>query len=81
MKNVKTYKGRILSIDRLPSSTNGNARFSVTIAADGNVTTVRTSVDSGWADNVKNLREGDLVTIEAGIHFGHLTIDSIERVI
>jgi hypothetical protein len=72
MKNRTHHTGHLCIIKRLPQSTNGNARFMVTV--DG--WHCRTGVDSGVVDDVKNM-EGKVVDAVIGTHYGVPTLDSL----
>jgi hypothetical protein len=72
MKNLTRHTGLLRIIKRLPQSTNGNARFLVTV--DG--WTCCTAVDSSIADDVKNFRD-KVVEAVIGTHYGKATLDSL----
>ena len=64
---IVEFVGQISRIERLPSSKNGNPRFSFTLRASttGIAFYMRTQVDASCAYDVLNLRNGDEVTVRA----------------
>lgn len=77
MKNVMTYSGQVLRIERLASSVNGNPRFAYTVGnpGTGNQVTACTTPDSSYG--YMTVREGDRVRMSVGEHYGRLQIDAI----
>ena len=74
MKNKSAMFGVLHVLKRLPSSTNGNPRYMLRI---DNVVFV-TAPDSGLAYRIPNF-DGKNVKAELGMHYGKLTVDSIEE--
>lgn len=85
MKNVKTYTGRVVITGRLPSSVNGNPRFT------GYVETVEKAFQHAWVKRVEFVTavdsmigyaiqnyDGKNCTVEIGSHYKKPTIHSIE---
>jgi hypothetical protein len=72
MKNRTRHTGRLNIIERLPQSTNGNARFLLEV--DG--WTCRTAVDSSIANDVKNF-DGKRVDAIIGTHYGMATLSDV----
>ena len=73
MKNITRHTGVITNIKRLPSSVNGNPRYS--FQCDGY--TIKTAVDSMHGYAITNY-ENKEVTITVGTHYGTLTLNTIE---
>ena len=74
MKNKSAMFGVLRVLKRLPSSTNGNPRYMLRIDSVMFVT----APDSGLAYRITNF-DGKSVKAELGMHYGKLTIDSIEE--
>jgi hypothetical protein len=73
MKNITRHKGVITNIKRLPSSVNGNPRYS--FECDGY--TIKTAVDSMHGYGITNYGDKE-VTLTVGLHYGSLTLNTIE---
>jgi hypothetical protein len=74
MKNITRHTGVITNIKRLPSSVNGNPRYS--FQCDGH--TIKTAVDSMHGYAITNY-ENKEVTITVGTHYGSLTLNTIKE--
>ena len=74
MKNITRHTGKLTNIKRLPSSVNGNPRYSFYIAG----VNARTAVDSPHGYSLTNY-ENKIVTVTVGTHYGHTTLNSIEK--
>ena len=72
MKNPARHVGTCRIVCRLPSSTNGNPRWLLTIAGK----TCRTSVDSSLGYAIQNY-DGLPVNAIIGTHYGLSTLDTI----
>jgi hypothetical protein len=73
MKYLTRHTGLLSITHRMSQSTNGNARFMVTV--DG--WHCRTGVDSDVADDVKNMHGKQVVAV-IGTHYGVATLASVE---
>lgn len=72
----RTITGKLVALDRMKNSINGNARFSATlIDSRGYSVTVQTKPDSCYANDLQNL-EGKWITFEAKLYRGKLTVNS-----
>ena len=76
MKNITKHTGTITNIERLPSSVNGNPRYS--FECDGY--TIKTAVDSMQGYALTNYEDRE-VTLTAGTHYGNLTLNTIEVIL
>ena len=75
MKSITRHQGIITDLQRLPSSANGNPRYSFVI--DGY--DVATSSDSSYGYSITNY-EGKEVIAEIGTHYGRTTLNAIRSV-
>lgn len=75
MKNITQHTGRLTDIQRLPSSANGNPRYSCKV--DGH--SCRTAPDSSDAYSLSN-HEGDWVTADIGTYYGVATVRNVRPV-
>lgn len=77
---TSTYIGRLCDVRRLPSSKNGNPRYSAIIVTDsGHALNIRTGVDSSLAYSFTNYREGSRVNVTASLQRGYWIIQSMEE--
>lgn len=74
MKNISRHVGTLVILDRLPTSTNGNPRYLLSIGG----TTCATMVDSMIAYSIGN-HEGKEVRATIGTHYGRATLHTLER--
>ena len=74
MKNITRHVGIVTNIERLPSSLNGNPRYS--FECDGY--TIVTAVDSMHGYELTNYRDKE-VELTAGTHYGRLTLNTINQ--
>ena len=72
MKNITRHIETLESIERLPSSVNGNPRYSGYCGVY-----FRTGVDSSHGYTIQNY-VGKVVEITVGTHYGHCTLNSIK---
>ena len=72
MKNITRHKGVVTNIKRLPSSVNGNPRYS--FECDGY--TIKTAVDSMHGYALTNYEDREVI-LTAGSHYGSLTLNTI----
>lgn len=81
MKNIRTVTGKLILLNRLPSSYYGNPRYELTVfnREANEAVLITTPVDSTLGYSAPNF-EGKEVTCEAGIHYGRLTLASIKEV-
>ena len=79
MKDVKSYSGRIESIERLASSENGNPRYLLELVTDDlRGISFATAVDSHYAyEIINNKYRANRVLVEVGRHYGRLTLKRI----
>jgi hypothetical protein len=75
MKNITRHTGKLLNIQRMKHSLNGNPRFSAIV--DNQIFV--TAVDSSYGYSIQNF-EDKLVTVTIGSHYGRTTLDSIQLV-
>jgi len=75
MKSIMRHTGVITNIKRLPSSVNGNPRYS--FQCDGY--TIKTAVDSMHGYELTNYEDRE-VTITAGWHYGSLTLNTLNTI-
>lgn len=75
MKNITRHIGRLEIIERLPSSSNGNPRYLISV--DG--FTCRTQVDSSHGYSITNYA-GEIVEATIGTHYGSATLNTIKVV-
>jgi len=77
-----TYVGRLCGVRRLPSSKNGNPRYTAIIVTDsGHALNVRTGVDSSLGYSFTNYREGSRVKVECSLQRGHWIVQHMEQAI
>ena len=76
MKNITPHTGTIENLKRLPSSSNGNPRYSFRI--DGY--TVVTAPNCMLGYEIKNY-EDRLAKVSIGRHYGKLTLNTLTKVI
>ena len=74
MKNISRHVGTLDNLQRLPSSVNGNPRWTFTV--DG--FHARTAVDSPHGYCIGNFR-GKRVEVTIGTHYGVPTLHSIRK--
>ncbi len=81
MQDVKYYEGRIVDLNRLPSSMNGNPRFLVDfLTLEGKFIQFRTAVDSQHGYEVENyFRNETTLHIGVGTHYRVKTVDTMEE--
>ena len=72
MRNITRHVGKVTNIERLPSSLNGNPRYS--FECDGY--TIVTAEDSMLGYALTNYRDKE-VELTAGTHYGRLTLNTI----
>ena len=73
MKNITRHTGILEVLKRLPSSINGNPRFSIRV--DG--WTCSTTPDSAYGYSIENFN-GKEVVATIGSHYGIAALDSIK---
>jgi hypothetical protein len=73
MKNITRHTGKLVDIQRMDSSRNGNPRFSAVVDNQEFVT----QVDSKYGYSLENF-EAKLVTVTIGSHYGRTTLNSIQ---
>ena len=74
MKNLTRHTGKLEQITRLPSSVNGNPRYSAYVAG----VNFRTAGDSSFGYCLTNY-DGCTVVVTIGTHYGYATLDSIKK--
>ena len=75
MRSIMRHVGAVTNIKRLPSSSNGNPRYSF----ECNGWTIVTKVDSMHGYELTNYRDKE-VSITAGWHYNRLTLNTINRI-
>lgn len=80
MKNITTHTGRLVDIQRMKSSVNGNPRYSFTLVEDSLENRVQgcISVDSSFGYSLPNYLN-KRVTIKVGLHRNKITLADIEK--
>lgn len=80
MRNMTVHTGTVADLTRLPSSRSGNPRFLVCLREDsGGYITARTAPDSSVGYDIKNVRDGERITLEIGTHYGCQQIRTLRR--
>lgn len=74
MKNLAEHRGKLEIVERLSNSVNGNPRFLLRVGG----TPCFTAPDSAHAYTVQNF-DGKEVVATIGMHYGKLTINSVEE--
>lgn len=80
MKDINSYEGRIVSMDRMASSGNGNPRYSLELETDDlRGISFCTAVDSHLGYDIPNRKyHQNRVRVIVGRHYGRLTLAGIE---
>ena len=76
MKNVTRHHTTLNSLERLPSSANGNPRFKCLF----NGVSCQTGVDSSLGYKMQNFI-GKNVIVTIGTHYGKATLNSIKEMV
>lgn len=76
MKDVKQYKAKLIGLNQLSNSRNGNPRYLVTFEYKGGVFSAFTKNDSNLVYQIEKYL-GERVDVSIGRHYGNKTINTL----
>jgi hypothetical protein len=79
-KNLEVFTGKLVVMERLKSSVNGNPRYSfVIVDSEGNLSPlIKTKPDSSYGYSITNYQD-KMVSVEVGMYHNNLSLFDINK--